>query len=377
MSNLQVFHWLVTILIGSLGLIGLTKIYLAMKRWLQGTDAEIRVLRNRLKEAAAQLESLRSWQADAKGKLSKLEAEAQSYRDAMSRLPKIDATLATRASDIKNQGTQLARLSNSLSTVNSTGFLAHQRQLTAAAAKDLVANWSEPLGLKHNERTLAYKAHKICLLEDASKGRLATAIETILVRMLAAESLCRNSGRLRVLEIGTLFGIGATAIFSSNKSICKDVSLTLIDPLSGYYGEKEPDLITGEVLTRAMLEENLEIAGVPSQSVTILQGLSTDPAIRQAAGKQEYDLLVIDGDHSYEGVKADFDNYRDLVRPGGLIVFDDYAVNEWPRIKEYVDEHIAPRADLALVNTGWRTALYRVAAPSTSNDESVQSGTVS
>jgi cephalosporin hydroxylase len=35
------------------------------------------------------------------------------------------------------------------------------------------------------------------------------------------------------------------------------------------------------------------------------------------------DLLFIDGDHSYDGVKADFTNYRSLVRPGGMIVLHD------------------------------------------------------
>lgn len=35
------------------------------------------------------------------------------------------------------------------------------------------------------------------------------------------------------------------------------------------------------------------------------------------------DLLFIDGDHRYEGVKADFAHYRRFVRPGGLIVFHD------------------------------------------------------
>jgi predicted O-methyltransferase YrrM len=38
---------------------------------------------------------------------------------------------------------------------------------------------------------------------------------------------------------------------------------------------------------------------------------------------QALDLLFIDGDHSYDGVKADFTNYRPLVRRGGLIVFHD------------------------------------------------------
>ncbi len=39
------------------------------------------------------------------------------------------------------------------------------------------------------------------------------------------------------------------------------------------------------------------------------------------------DLLFIDGDHTYEGVKADFINYSPLVREGGLIVFHDIVAD--------------------------------------------------
>ncbi|MEM2703892.1 MAG: class I SAM-dependent methyltransferase, partial [Candidatus Bathyarchaeia archaeon] len=35
------------------------------------------------------------------------------------------------------------------------------------------------------------------------------------------------------------------------------------------------------------------------------------------------DLLFIDGDHSYEGVKKDFIMYSSLVRKGGIVVFHD------------------------------------------------------
>jgi predicted O-methyltransferase YrrM len=40
-------------------------------------------------------------------------------------------------------------------------------------------------------------------------------------------------------------------------------------------------------------------------------------------GDGKVDFLFIDGDHTYEGVKADFEMYSGLVRPGGLIVFHD------------------------------------------------------
>jgi GT2 family glycosyltransferase/predicted O-methyltransferase YrrM len=41
------------------------------------------------------------------------------------------------------------------------------------------------------------------------------------------------------------------------------------------------------------------------------------------------DFLFIDGDHSYEGVKADFENYFPFVRAGGWIGFHDILASEW------------------------------------------------
>ena len=37
----------------------------------------------------------------------------------------------------------------------------------------------------------------------------------------------------------------------------------------------------------------------------------------------EYDLIFIDGDHSYDGVKKDFELYKELLSPRGFIVFHD------------------------------------------------------
>ncbi len=49
--------------------------------------------------------------------------------------------------------------------------------------------------------------------------------------------------------------------------------------------------------------------------------------VRQIFHGNPVDLLFIDGDHTYEGVKADWEMYSALVRPGGLIVFHDIAGN--------------------------------------------------
>lgn len=48
-------------------------------------------------------------------------------------------------------------------------------------------------------------------------------------------------------------------------------------------------------------------------------------------GDNKVDLLFIDGDHTLEGVKNDWDNYRGFVKPGGLVVFHDIIDTEFHR----------------------------------------------
>lgn len=72
-------------------------------------------------------------------------------------------------------------------------------------------------------------------------------------------------------------------------------------------------------------------AEMKSGTLDVVEGNSADPAIvektRALAG--ELDFLFIDGDHSYEGAKADFDNYGPLVRKGGVIAFHDILPARW------------------------------------------------
>ena len=46
-------------------------------------------------------------------------------------------------------------------------------------------------------------------------------------------------------------------------------------------------------------------------------------------GDNKLDLLFIDGDHSYEGVKNDFELYSSLVKENGLICFHDIIPSSW------------------------------------------------
>jgi hypothetical protein len=49
----------------------------------------------------------------------------------------------------------------------------------------------------------------------------------------------------------------------------------------------------------------------------------------------ELDWIYIDGDHSYEGCLRDLENALKIVKPGGLILGDDYG---WPALKPGVNK---------------------------------------
>ena len=64
-----------------------------------------------------------------------------------------------------------------------------------------------------------------------------------------------------------------------------------------------------------------------SQRLVALLGDSRDGAViagvDDALAGRSIDLLFIDGDHTYEGVRADFEQYSPLVTPGGMVMFHD------------------------------------------------------
>lgn len=249
-------------------------------------------------------------------------------------------------------------LTNSAGVFNIARFQRFSRTLKDADIETLIRDWSKPLGLELTRARLGYIAHRACLLESQMKGRFATSIEALVLRCLVASSLKREEASL--LEIGTLFGVGAAAVYEVAANDIESVHLTVIDPLDGYYAEGNRDILTGAQISEQTLLQNWSIAPIPEEDFTIIKHLSEAPEAIQAAGQRRYDMLIIDGDHSYDGVKFDFETYSGLVRAGGYILFDDYDVEDWPDIKRYVDDEIAKLPNLYHVGSAFRTAVYQV-----------------
>ena len=86
----------------------------------------------------------------------------------------------------------------------------------------------------------------------------------------------------------------------------------------------------------------LRRAAPPGQAVYVIDGDTTRPMtvsrLRRRLGGRKLDLLLIDGDHRWDGVRQDFINYREFVREGGLIAFHDICEVRDPDAGVTVDD---------------------------------------
>lgn len=75
------------------------------------------------------------------------------------------------------------------------------------------------------------------------------------------------------------------------------------------------------------------------QKLHLLKGDShkneTLKKVKEVLNNDKINFLFINADHSYEGVKKDFEMYSPLVRPGGIIAFHDMATSG---VKKFWDE---------------------------------------
>ena len=133
-----------------------------------------------------------------------------------------------------------------------------------------------------------------------------------------------------VMEIGTAQG---GTLFLWTKAASEDAIIISLDRREGGYRRRIP---------------YYKSFAVKQQQMYLITGNSHDHQILENLKKELHgksiDFLFIDGDHTYEGVKMDFEMYRSLVREGGMIAFHDiclappeigYEVEEyWTEIKD-------------------------------------------
>ncbi|MGI8958548.1 MAG: O-methyltransferase [Bryobacteraceae bacterium] len=116
------------------------------------------------------------------------------------------------------------------------------------------------------------------------------------------------------LEIGTANG---GSLFLFTRTAAPDAHLISVDLPGGEFGDGYP--IWRIPLYHSFAQPGQQIDLVRADSHSAL----TRQKIEQMLGGAKLDFIFLDGDHTYDGVKSDFQMYSSLVRSGGLIAFHD------------------------------------------------------
>jgi FkbM family methyltransferase len=248
---------------------------------------------------------------------------------------------------------------NKAGIMNNHYFQSFNRFLTKECIEIFRNKWCHVLDLEiPTPAVLGYMASRICLIESMLDGRLATNVEDMILRILVAKSVGERD--LSILEIGSLFGVGILVLHDALRARSGGIRITGIDPLSGYYADGVTDSYTDVPVSRKVFDLNVGRISGAANSISIIQKLSTSEGVADMIEDESLTLLIIDGDHSYQGVMNDYHLYWRKVMVGGCIVFDDYGSKEWPDVKKFVDDELGSNKNLVFLGSEWRTAVFRV-----------------
>ena len=152
-------------------------------------------------------------------------------------------------------------------------------------------------------------------------------------RTVILNIICKLFTIKNYLEIGVHNGGSMSYVVSENKTK-NCIGIDLFEDCTGHYIK--------DSITKQKSFDNINKNNINS-TIQLIKGNSaskeTINKLREELKDNKIDLLFIDGNHSYIGVKNDFFNYHSFVNKNGLIIFDDYNI-KWPEIIKFIDDYI-------------------------------------
>jgi len=141
----------------------------------------------------------------------------------------------------------------------------------------------------------------------------------------------------KVIEIGSMYGWSLQHFIHYGEEGMKVLAIDL--PVRNFVG---PNDWRVEKQERNYREEWPKWAKAKKAKLYLIpdssQKQSTLDQAKTIFNNELIDFLFIDGDHTYNGVKKDYEMYSLLVRPGGIIAFHDIGMNEEGGVSRLWDE---------------------------------------
>jgi hypothetical protein len=150
--------------------------------------------------------------------------------------------------------------------------------------------------------------------------------------------ICENK---TVLELGSYIGQSSYVIAHTVKSLtCVDAWDDDYDHLNHDIKQKVEYLNSPELKTNTIFNQFLENCKyfIECNKIHYLKGLTKN--VVNNFKENEFDMIIIDADHSYEGVYSDITNYISKLKCDGLLIFHDYGSHKWDGVKQACDQSI-------------------------------------
>jgi hypothetical protein len=210
-------------------------------------------------------------------------------------------------------------------------------------------------------------------IETHKLGFGDAAFQSMWARIL--EGANRRHGRVRALEIGVFKGQVISLWSLLAKEYGWNIEISCITPLSGNPRSASRLMNRLRSVLSAKYREDIQNANFYEEAnygdiirqlfahfalnfdeVTIHRGLSTDAAVLDKVAEQQYEIVYVDGDHSFEGSQHDFRVFGPKVVKGGWLIADD-AGCDLPGTKFWKGHEAVSRAVEILPSLGFRNVL--------------------
>lgn len=137
-----------------------------------------------------------------------------------------------------------------------------------------------------------------------------------------------------VVEFGSWHGRSTMALLLAEQVVCCDSWAT-------EHGLKWDEDHVAEGLPFSCFIQNHLAAFMNGKLIPMVVDLS-HPDYREALAREfaesKADMVFVDADHSYIGVKRDIELAKRIVKPGGIICGHDFGEKDWPGVEKAVME---------------------------------------
>lgn len=193
------------------------------------------------------------------------------------------------------------------------------------------------------------------LHEGSSSGKLATDVAAAIGEKVHPFACV-------LYDIRTLLGEEPITYLEIGTNMCYTACLMLSHPYP-----TEVFCVNGsDPRTANTVQLNLARFATPSSPATLMTEPSDSELVisHLRASNVEVDLLFINGDPSYQGIRRDWVVYQQFLKPGGFVVFDNYNDEVYtPEARRAIDDVVKSLSDKEYLPIGCISNLQNLQVP--------------